>query len=285
MPPRTIPPESNDPIESRSPALGAALRVVAAAARAAVDATLPPGASVRVAAAQLGVSRQVAWSLLNLARASSPLEMVKARLGRRGWKTTLAALERGGCPASTLASLREAAENLLHELEDPELAAAIEAIVEFSPGRSSDREDDRRRLLRKSHFATRAASVLSSRSKVLTFILTRNRRDPLQTDLTATQYFDAVERGVPGDPVLLGYCKERDEHVAAWLPEGMTLAEAFGRGGAMPSVIEARTTDASVPASRGAILAAPARFGSPSVNGCPPAAAFGPKATTRSRWR
>lgn len=238
MPPSAIPPESIDPLEARSPRLGAAFRAVSAAARSACDATLPPGVSVRIAAARLGVSRQVAWSLLTLARALTPLEMAKARLGRRGWKSVFAGLEEAGCPAEPLATLRDAAERVLSALDDPEVAPALGTLVDFSPGRSSDREAERRRVLRKAHFATRAASVLSSRGKVLTFILTRNRRDPLQTDLTATQYFDAVERGVPGDAVLLGYCKEPDERVASWLPDGMTLADAFGRGGAIPSVIE-----------------------------------------------
>lgn len=227
----------DDPIEQASPRLAAALREVAAATAAIVEATLPPGSTSRVAAERLGVSKFTSWLLLALARATSPAEMAKARPGARGWASLLKGFDAIGAPPARLAALGESVGRLQAAIEAEREEFDLDALVAGRLPRAGTLTT-RGRLLRQAHFAARKTTTTAVRAKIGIDLVTPNRRDASRVDVTRLQLIDGFERLVPGGPIRLAGVETPDEHLRAWIPEGVELREAFGRQGPLPPLLE-----------------------------------------------
>ena len=142
---RVIPPESPDPLEQRAPRVGTALREVAAATAAALELALTPGITARGASERLGVGRRLAWHALTLARASEPFEMARARPGRRGWQTLLAALERTDARGERLDRLRQAVDRLHAAIDEAAPELDLDAFIAGAATRQGMAQRHRRR--------------------------------------------------------------------------------------------------------------------------------------------
>lgn len=227
----------DDPIEQASPRLATALREAAAATAAIVAATLPPGTSSRTAGERLGVSKKTSWLLLALARATSPVEMAKARPGTRGWASLLRGFDAVGAPPALLAALRESVARLHSAIEAEREEVDLDALVAGRLPRAGT-TTNRGRLLRRAHFESRKTAAAAVRAKVGIDLVTPSRRDPSRVDVTRLQLFDGFERLVPGELIRIGSVETPDEHLRAWMPEGADLREAFGRQGPLPPLLE-----------------------------------------------
>lgn len=233
------PPESNDPIARASPSLATNLIEASDAARRAMDASLPPGASVRSASERLGLGRDAAWRFLSFARATSPLEMAKARPGRRAWRAILEALERADCDAELVETLRDAVDRLADAAGRPFQGSSnlTEYLARQAPQSDADRST-RHRLIRRTHLATRATSVAVIRSKLMLYLVVPAARSPGRADTVVLQLLDGVQRLVPGDMLPLATVETSDERLRSNLPEGTDLSTVLGRQGPVPPLLE-----------------------------------------------
>jgi hypothetical protein len=247
---RVIPPESPDPLEQRAPRVGTALREVAAATAAALELALTPGITARGASERLGVGRRLAWHALTLARASEPFEMARARPGRRGWQTLLAALERTDARGERLDRLRQAVDRLHAAIDEAAPELDLDAFIAGAATRQGDGATTPPALLRRVHHASRPSAIFSCRAKFLTLLVTRNRLDPDHADVTALQLFDTIERRSPGPVLPLASCEVSDDRIRASLSRDADLSTVLGREGPLPPVL----VEASSPGVCGAEL-------------------------------
>ena len=233
------PAKSNDLIGTASPSLAARLGEAATAARRAMEATLPPGVSVRSASERLGLGRDAAWRFLSFARAASPMAMAKSRPGRRAWRTILEALGRTGCEPALVESLRAALDRLADAAARPLQGSSnlAEFLARQAPKSDADRSMLHRRL-RRAHLANRATSVAVIRLKLMLYLVVPAARSPGRADTVVLQLLDGVQRLVPGDMLPLAQVETPDERLRSNLPEGTDLSTVLGRQGPVPPLLE-----------------------------------------------
>ncbi len=179
----------------------AALERRAHALSGAVDAALrtvvPDPTAVRACGRVLGLNKNLAWKLVNLAAAPDIATVLSSLPGKRGWQKTMEAFAESDCDEALIEELQAAIAGFDREIADRGIdRTTLTAMA--AGGLDSDRSrDEYRRLREQAMLANRtlwgtAADVLGS-----TYVLTRSGTDDL-LDILSLSWFHGLHRTGPG---------------------------------------------------------------------------------------
>lgn len=230
------PEHSRSALHRRSPEAASALDALHAAAKEVLDAELPLGASVRVTQAHFEISLRLAWALLSFRRATSLDVMLAAMPGQQGWTTWLTRLD------ATIDAERVAAIRAAKDRFDRAIRAAdvdLKVIASRPPGDARRHRLAWERYARESNEMYRRVWPVAGRAKIVAWAISPNQDDPGLADVVSVMLYDEIERTISGDPILIARQVIGDADIGDHLSPGIDPSTIFGRGGALPPLLEA----------------------------------------------
>jgi len=226
-------PTPTDQLGRRSPALAKSLRDLQGAVRELLETRCPPGVTVREAQQRLGVGKRLAWNIVSFQRASTADDMARVLPGRRGWDAIFDCFQGDDGSAGRIAKVRAAVEAVDRVLDAEGIDRATFSHRAPSP---SDRE---RLARRRDDFARhRSTWPIHGSGKVVAWLVSPDPHRPEMGTATTVQVFHGVERLASGPLLEISRSIMSDETVRERVPPETDLKGLFGRGGALPPLLE-----------------------------------------------
>lgn len=169
--------------------------------RAAIESVLPADSEFtsRKIADALGLDKTSGWRCLRVATIADVAGILGSLPRGRGWTKILEALARAGCPDTTLATLREAVEDLHDRIARRGISSATLEVIAAGELDDAARKIVLRRI-RQQHFeSTMLVLGVSARSRIGAMIVAPSA-DGDAADLAAVTLVDGLERHRDGPP-------------------------------------------------------------------------------------
>lgn len=193
---------------------------LSAATDAAIRTVVPDPTAVRACGRVLGLNKNLAWKLVNLAAATDIATVLSTLPGGRGWQKTIVALTQSNCDQGLVEDLREAIDALEREITERGIDRTTLTAMAAGGLDSSRSRDEYRRLREQAVLANQTLWGTAAAITGSTYLVTRSGVDDL-IDILSMAWMTGLHRLTPGPKF--------DVHVATTAYSDTTEKAVVGR--------------------------------------------------------